>query len=268
VGLAWRPETAWLLQQRQDLTFTEVIAENLIPGQLPRALLQLRDRGVRIIVHGVSLSLGGAERLAARRLDHLASLAEELHAPFISEHIAFVRGGGLEAGHLLPVPRTSSMLDILTENIRAAQGALPVPLVIENIASLFEWPNADYAEHDFLTAIVRRTGAKLLLDVANLYANSENHSFCAAAYLAALELESIAYVHIAGGVRRDGRYHDTHAHPVSTGPLELLERLTRLRPGLPVLLERDDNVGLRSELEAELSRIVTIAAPEAHIHVA
>lgn len=35
-----------------------------------------------------------------------------LPAPLVSEHIAFVRAGGTEAGHLLPVPRTPDALDV------------------------------------------------------------------------------------------------------------------------------------------------------------
>ena len=59
-----------------------------------------------MVPHGVRLSLGSAGEPDPARVGHLAGLAERLGAPLVSEHVAFVRGGGLEAGHLLPVPRT------------------------------------------------------------------------------------------------------------------------------------------------------------------
>ena len=46
-------------------------------------------------------------------------------SPFVSEHCCFVRGGGLESGHLLPMPRTQETLGVLVENVARAQEALP-----------------------------------------------------------------------------------------------------------------------------------------------
>jgi hypothetical protein len=54
------------------------------------------------------------------RHDALARLARRVEAPFISEHIAFVRAGGMESGHLPPLPRTRAALDALVENVHVA----------------------------------------------------------------------------------------------------------------------------------------------------
>src|SRR5205085_90607 len=124
-----------------------------------------------------SLSLGGAEPLDRDRLTALASLAERVAAPLVSEHIAFVRGGGVESGHLLPLPRTRDAVEVLVANVRAAQAVLPVPLALENIATLFGWPDAEMDEAEFLTEILERTNALLLLDLANVYANARNHGY-------------------------------------------------------------------------------------------
>lgn len=56
----------------------------------------------------------------AVRHDALARLARRVEAPFISEHIAFVRAGGMESGHLPPLPRTRAALDALVENVHVA----------------------------------------------------------------------------------------------------------------------------------------------------
>lgn len=42
-------------------------------------------------------------------------------------------------------------LDVLVENVRAAQAELPVPLALENIASLIAWPYAGLTEAQFLS---------------------------------------------------------------------------------------------------------------------
>ena len=109
---------------------------------------RLRAAGVTVVPHAVSLSLGGAEPLRTDRVDHLAAVAEALEAPLVSDHVCFVRAGGLESGHLLPVPRTREALDVLVANVSEACARLPVPLALENIAALLEWPDAEMGEGD------------------------------------------------------------------------------------------------------------------------
>ena len=95
---------------------------------------------------------------------------------------------------------------------------------------------------------------KLLLDVSNLYANAHNHGYEPLEFLDRVPLERIEYVHVGGGVERDGIYHDTHTDPVVPGVLALLEELCARATPPGVLLERDDNFPpsgvLASELEA------------------
>jgi uncharacterized protein (UPF0276 family) len=259
VGIGWRAELARFIAGRDDLRFVEVIAEGLTAGgPLPRPLAQLKARGVRVIPHGVRLSLGGADKPDRRRIAHLARVAELLDAPLVSEHVAFVRAGGTEAGHLMPVPRTREALQIVAENVRQAQQQLPVPLALEQIAALVDWPEAELDEAAFLCELLDRTGALLLLDVANLYANARNHRYDPLSFLDRLPLDRIAYVHVAGGVERDGVYHDTHTRAVPPSVLQLLEELCARTSPPGVLLERDDDFPPDSEIAAELDRIRTV----------
>jgi len=261
VGLAWRPETAWLCDQRPALT--EVLADGLDPRRLPRPLAILAERGVPIVPHGVGLSLGGAAPVDRDRLARLATLARALRAPLVSEHVAFVRGGGREAGHLLPVPRTRPAMAALVDNVRRAQDALPVPLALENIAAAFRWPGDAGADADFVAELLDRTGAYLLLDLANLHANALNHGFDAAAAVDRYPLHRLAYVHVAGGAWSGRWWRDTHAHPTAASTLDLLRRLVARLGPVPVVLERDRAFGTRADLDAELDAIADAAAPAA-----
>lgn len=262
IGIGWRPEIADAVEELPGIDWVEVVAENICPGHLPAALTRLRSRGTRIVPHGVSLGLGGADRPSAPRLADLAERATALGAPLVTEHIAFVRAGGvltaspqLEAGHLLPVPRTWDALKVLCENVRIAQDSLPVPLALENIAALISWPDEELTEGQFLAELVERTGVGLLIDVANLHTNHVNRGENPATALDELPVEAIAYVHVAGGTQRDGIWHDTHAHPVTEPILDILSDL-RARVSPPgVLLERDDDFPPKEELAAELTTI-------------
>ncbi|MFI5653663.1 DUF692 domain-containing protein [Streptomyces anulatus] len=262
IGIGWRPEIADEVEALAGIDWVEAVAENLCAGHLPDSLVRLRERGVRVVPHGVALGLGGADRPDPVRLASLAARAELLGAPLVTEHIAFVRAGGpltasprLEAGHLLPVPRTWDALDVLCENVRIAQDSLPVALALENIAALITWPGEELTEGQFLAELVERTGVRLLIDVANLHTNHVNLGQDPAKALDELPVEAIAYVHVAGGVERNGVWHDTHAHPVTAPVLQVLAEL-RSRVDPPgVLLERDDAFPPAAELAAELDAI-------------
>ncbi|PWI08997.1 endonuclease [Streptomyces sp. NWU339] len=266
-GIGWRPEIAEAVEGMAGIDWVEVVAENVCPGHLPESLLRLRERGVTVVPHGVGLGLGGAERPDAGRLEALAERATALGAPLVTEHIAFVRAGGplsasprLEAGHLLPVPRTRDALDVLCENVRIAQDALPVPLAVENIAALFSWPGEEMTEGQFLYELADRTGVRLLVDVANLHTNHVNRGEDPARALAELPLEAVAYVHVAGGVERDGVWHDSHAHPVPRPVLDILTDLASRVSPPGVLLERDENFPEPADLRDELDAIQAAVA--------
>ncbi|MGJ6961098.1 DUF692 domain-containing protein [Streptosporangium sp. G11] len=255
VGIGWRPEIDLTVERLPGVDFVEVIAENVTPARLPESLRVLRARGVPVIPHGVGLGIGGAEPPDPRRLAHLADCALALDAPLVSEHLAFVRAGGMEAGHLLPVPRTRAALSVVAENVRRAQEALPVPLALENVAALFGWPEDEMTEAAFLGELVEMTGVGLLIDVANLYTNQVNLGLSATAALDGLPLSELAYVHVAGGHSHQGVWHDTHTAHVPQDVLDILSELCARVDPPGVLLEWDDDYPSDGALEGELGRI-------------
>lgn len=268
VGLGWRPETAWLIDprsraQERRLAFAEVIAENVSPDRPPRALAAAVERGLRVVAHGVSLNLGGAERPERSRIRRLAAVARALRSPLVSEHVSFSRARELESPHFLPVPYTRQELAVLVDHVRRVAGALDVPLALENVAAPLVWPGDELAEADFLAELLERTGALLLLDVANLHANLVNHGGDLDAYLARLPLDRVAYLHAAGGARIGGEgamWRDTHAHPIGAGLLETLGAVLARTGPRPLLLERDHAFPARAELEAELDALAAALA--------
>jgi uncharacterized protein (UPF0276 family) len=175
LGVGYRPELALAIDRRADLAFVEILAEDYRhPRDIPQALQVLHKRGVVVLIHSISLSLGGApqidvqgragasrqeqtrRKLLHKQVKHLNDLARYFDAPFVSDHIAFVRAGDLEAGHLLPVERSEAMLGILRENIAFAKETLCVPLVLENIASTFDQPGAEMDEAIFVRLVLEQ----------------------------------------------------------------------------------------------------------------
>ncbi|MFI5492187.1 DUF692 domain-containing protein [Actinoplanes sp. NPDC051859] len=256
IGIGWRPEIAGYVAGLPRLRFVEVVAESVhTHADLPNGLADLRERGVSVIPHGVKLSLGGAEPVEPARVAHLATVARKLGAPLVSEHIAFVRAGGVEAGHLLPVPRSREAVAAVVANVRRTQAELDVPIALEPIAAVFDWPDDDLDEGAFLTEILDQTDALLLLDVANVYANARNRGTDPAALFDRLPLDRIAYCHVAGGSAHDGVYHDTHTDAVPPEVLDLVAELCRRHRPPALMLERDGDYPPAAALTAELDAI-------------
>ena len=261
IGIGWRPEISGFVESLSHIGFVEVVAE-AISHRLPDSLVRLIDRGVPIVTHGTRVSIGSADALEPQRVSQFVEAAALAGAPLVSEHIAFVRAGGVEAGHLLPLPRTKEAVAAVTRNVAVLQQELSVPLALEPIAAIFDWPEAELTEAQFLTEILDRTGCSLLLDVANVYANAINRGEEPTALLDELPLERIAYVHMAGGSEGrdaegnpDGIYHDTHTDAVPPEVMSLLVELTERRRPPGVMLERDGYYPPADELRAELNAL-------------
>ena len=245
VGLGFRPELASdLLLDPSAVDFVEVVAETCFTQKSTRREAQALARVWPVVPHGVKLSLGSAEGLDESRVLRFASLARELRAPMVSEHIAFTRGGGREIGHLTHLPRTREAVRVVARNVARLRTKLPdVPLLLENVAANFDWPahEEEMDEGAFYTEIAEATGCPLLLDVGNLYANAVNAGLDPSRVLAGYPLERVAMLHIAGGISEDGFYFDTHAHAVPDGVFALVAQIFARHLDVPVLLERDAN---------------------------
>ena len=136
-------------------------------------------------------------------------------------------------------------------------------------------PTPSWTEAAFLTELLDRTGVDLVLDLANLHVNAANRRRAggaagpdtdtgthtdAAALMASLPADRIAYVHVAGGTVQGGRYHDTHTHPLWPEAVTLVEELWARTEPPGLLLERESRVtgddldADRTALEAAIAR--------------
>lgn len=255
-GLGLRPELGTdLLLNPRAVDFVEVVVEACFASPQARREAAAMAELWPVIPHGIKLSLGSADGIEAERAGRLGTLARELRAPLVTEHVAFVRGGPREIGHLTPVPCTLDAVKVVARNVAEARRHLPdIPLLLENIAWTFRWPGDTLREADFYAAVVEATGCDLLLDLGNLHANALNEGLDPRRVLLDFPLDRVSMVHIAGGVHEAGFYLDTHAHPVPDGVFDLLDLLCERRGAVPVVIERDALFPPFIELENELRR--------------
>jgi uncharacterized protein (UPF0276 family) len=262
VGLGWRGElAAGIFEHLGEIDLLEVIAEDWFQASRRDAAALAELASLRpLSLHGVTMGLAGSEPVAAWRLERMARLVDRVRPQAWSEHLAFVRAGGVEIGHLAAPPRTRANIDAALANIaRAAHcvGAMPL---LENIATLIDPPASELDEPAWVGAIVEGAGSGLLLDLHNLLANAVNFGRDPIALLLALPLQRVRAVHIAGGRwwAPPGHRHrllDDHLHDVPDEVYALLEALARSVPQpLDVTLERDGSYPAFEVLLLQLRR--------------
>ena len=179
VGIGYRAAIdAWTRAHLDSFDVLEITVDHCIEGGAPQrsAIYDLIDV-IPLTAHGVGLSIGTDAPLDLAYLDQVAAVVERLGAHAYSEHLAFTRIPGCDIGNLLPLPRTEAVAEGVIAKVRTIQARIPVPFLIENISYLFQWPDPEMSDAQFMTLICRETGAGLLLDIENLYLNASNHGF-------------------------------------------------------------------------------------------
>lgn len=123
VGLGWRPELAAGIFAHQDrIDIVEVIAEDWFDAPRWKAsALRTLAAQIPLQLHGVSAGMASTAPVEERRLAKMARLVEFAQPEEWSEHLAFVRGGGVEIGHLAAPPRNASTVECTAANVERAR---------------------------------------------------------------------------------------------------------------------------------------------------
>lgn len=254
-----------LLEERPQVDFLEIISDNYMEssGRPLEVLDELAERHA-IVMHGVSLNLGGADPLDRAYLRRLVALRDRCRARWVSDHLCFTGFAGRSTHDLLPLPLTAAALDQVAGRVRAVQDLLGTPLVVENPSTYLAWSGSTIPEAEFLAELCRRTGCGLLLDVNNVYVSARNHRFDPLAYLEAVPWEHVVQFHIAGHSDNGDHIIDTHDATVIDAVWELLAQAWPRCGGAAILLERDADIPPFPAVHAEAlqarSRIPALAA--------
>ena len=260
-GVGLKPQhIGEILADRPALGFFEVHAENYMGagGGPHRHLVAIRTH-YPLSIHGVGLSLGGAADLDREHLARLRLVVERYEPMLVSEHLAWSSHRGHFLNDLLPVPYTAAALERVVGHVDHVQTMLGRQILLENPSTYLAFEESAIDEVEFLTAIAKRTGCGLLLDVNNLFVSATNHRRDAEAYLDRFPVELVGEVHLAGHAPRsdaDGGalLVDTHDRPVAEPVWALYRRFLALAGSRPTLVERDADIPAWTELLAEARR--------------
>lgn len=256
VGLGFRePFLSELFLQQKQVDFLEIVAEHYL-DVLPQkeAELELLAAHFPLIPHALNLSIGSAEGLDKDYLHKLAKLINKLNPPWWSEHLSFTKAGGIDIGHLSPLPYTKEAVEVVCHNIAQVRHYIDTPLILENITYMVTIPGAQMTEAQFITEVIEKADCGLLLDVTNLHTNATNHGYDVDDFLAQLPLERLVQLHFVGGYWHNGVLIDSHSQATPPEVWQLMEKIVARTNVKGIVLERDENLPPFSEIIAELKQ--------------
>lgn len=253
-----------VLATNPALEWFEVHPENYMGegGPAHHYLNKIRER-YEISMHGVGLSIGGSTRPSKDHMKRVKTLLEHYKPASFSEHLAW---SSHEAGYfndLLPLPLTEETCATVSDHIDEIQSTVGHRLLLENPSTYVEFTGTSFAEIDFLTEVVSRTGCGLLLDVNNVYVSCINHQTDPVRYIDEFPIEHVGEVHLGGHANDeddlgDPLLIDAHDRAVIDKVWALYKRTIKRAGPLPTLVEWDNNVPDWPVLYAEAQRAASI----------
>jgi uncharacterized protein (UPF0276 family) len=258
------PHMAEIIAGRPAVGWLEVHAENYMGhGPAFRALERLRAH-YPLSLHGVGLSLGGADGIDDAHLDRLKRLADSLDPFLVSEHLSWSDIGGVYLNDLMPLPCTEEALELMADHVDAVQTRLGRQILVENPSAYLRYAHSPIPEPEFLAALAARTGCGLLCDINNIYVSGRNLGFDPLGYLAALPPEAIGEFHLAGHLANavgDGTILiDDHGSTVADDVWALYGEALKRIGRRPTLIEWDSRLPPLEILIAEAEKADRLAA--------
>lgn len=208
--------------------------------------------------HSVGLSLGSAEGLNKDDLDALVRLDRRYQPALISDHLSWSGNSRSRLPDLLPVPYTHACLDHFAAQVSRTQDALGREILIENPSRYLAFAGDEMSEPEFMSALCRKAGCGILLDINNFEVSAANLGLDPCALLDAFAAEPVGEIHLAG--------HATEMHPegvlliddhgsrVSDLTWELFRRFVARAGRRPVLVEWDTDVPDYATLTGEAAK--------------
>jgi uncharacterized protein (UPF0276 family) len=253
------PETLWLQDGRGGYVGDQAQLDLL--GQLP----------VPKVIHGVTNPVGGSAAPDPVRLDLVSAMIESFGSELASEHLSFARAGSPDdgfdfTGFMLPPRQTGEGVRVAATTARAMaatrtpspvcrggsmnpvkskpSSGLParamaarvrVPFAIENGVSYLRRRRDELADGEFVAAVAQQADVGILLDLHNAYANERNGRDSMAAFVAALPLERVVELHLAGGLPHGRYWLDAHSGAMPDAVFGFARELAGSLPSLRVV---------------------------------
>jgi uncharacterized protein len=264
VGAGYRPELPGLFHGEEPVVdCTELIADRYF-GQtgFARTWELRRIAGLPVITHGLCGNAASVHGPGTAYLEQIRRLADAIDAIAYSDHLALTGVTGRALGHLAPNLFDDDLLAAATRNIAKMVDVTGRRPRLENLATTTMITGSTYTPEEFYLRLLGVSDQwDCLLDLTNIWINSQNRVVDPLRFIDAIPPERLGYIHLAGGRWGHGEWVDSHSHSVHGEVFELLDYLLARATPTAIIIERDTNFsGAEAELRADLDRVRSIVA--------
>jgi uncharacterized protein (UPF0276 family) len=218
------PETLWVLDRVGGVTRQEAAHDWLTTQARP------------LVLHGVGSAIGGCAPLTLRDARELRRDAQRLSAVWLSEHLAFQNyadaTGWQPTGFFLPPIQTEASIRQAVSQLQQRKRELGPPVAFETGVNYLRPQPGEMTDGEFWARLADEADVGILLDLHNLWTNERNGRDRVEDVLAALPLERVVELHVAGGEARRGYWLDAHTRLAPAPVLELARELVPHCPSL------------------------------------
>lgn len=200
------------------------------------------------------MSIGSADPIDMAYLKRLKTLADDIHAVWVSDHLCWTGILGINSHDLLPMPLNEQTLNHVAGRVHQIQDFLERPLILENPSTYIGFKESSMDEPTFLRALADETNCGLLLDVNNVYVSCFNAGSNPLDYLESFPFERVVQLHLAGHQHCGTHIVDTHDQPVCDAVWELFRFAWQRTRGASTLLEWDGDVPSFERVHEEVQR--------------
>jgi uncharacterized protein (UPF0276 family) len=198
----------------------------------PRTLAAIESLPQAKLLHGVGYPIGGTQGRSHPHLTEFRHWVDRLDPSWTSEHLSFNETGAGPTGFLLPPCQSADGVAIAAANIRTRASAIGRPFAFETGVNYLPPNGEEMPDGAYFAAVAEAADCHILLDLHNLWANERNGRARLRDVLAALPLDRVCEVHLAGGQEKDGYWLDAHSGLV---PADLIDLALDLMPDLPAV---------------------------------
>lgn len=226
----------------KEISWVEVISENYIDSLgRPRDILKNVREHYEVSLHGVSMNLASTDTLNMTYLKNLKNLIEDIKPVRVSDHLCWTGAFGHNLHDLLPFPMNRESFDLVASKVAMVQEILNREILIENVSTYLTL-KSELTEWDFLIELCEKTGAKILLDLNNIYVSAINQEYDPYDFINSVPLDMVGEIHLAGYTEVNGFLFDTHSRPVYPHVWKLFENVISKRSDIPFMVEWDEDI--------------------------
>jgi uncharacterized protein (UPF0276 family) len=166
-----------IIQTKPSLPWFEVLVDNFFQDGPHHSKLSTLREDYSITFHGVGMNLASSDPLSVTYLKKLKELKNEYHPAWVSDHLCWSRVQGISHHDLLPIPYTREIAKYIADRISKVQDILGEQILVENLSDYIKFEESEMNEAAFITEVTNQADCHILLDINNLWVNSENHQF-------------------------------------------------------------------------------------------